>query len=140
MTKIGDYLYVGNLTVYVRYFKGIAQTGISQWAAQVKAYNIVRILARIPPFQNRSGRKLTLQHRILPEVIQAAALPTAPAPHPLGRVPQADVPGGCPHLPPLRRPQARRSSTAQAILEHLRLPSRPLPLAAATSPPQLGVW
>jgi hypothetical protein len=63
MTKIGDYLYVGNLTVYVRYFKGIAQTGISQWAAQVKAYNIVRILARIPPFQNRSGRKLTLQHQ-----------------------------------------------------------------------------
>jgi hypothetical protein len=30
-----------------------------------------------------------------------------------------------------------RSSTAQAILEHLRLPSRPLPLAPATSPPQL---
>jgi DNA-binding beta-propeller fold protein YncE len=46
MTKIGNYLYVGNLTVDVRYFKGIAQTGISQWAAQVKAYNIVKI--RIP--------------------------------------------------------------------------------------------
>src|SRR5262249_20183112 len=28
-----------------------------------------------------------------------------------------------------------RSSTARAILEHLRLPSRPLPLAPATSPP-----
>ncbi|MGZ6162697.1 MAG: hypothetical protein ACXWLS_05150 [Myxococcaceae bacterium] len=27
-----------------------------------------------------------------------------------------------------------RSSTAQAILEHLRLPSRPLPLAPATFP------
>ena len=33
-----------------------------------------------------------------------------------------------------------RSTTAQAILEHLRLPSRPLPLAPATSPPQLGLW
>jgi hypothetical protein len=32
------------------------------------------------------------------------------------------------------------SSTAQAILEHLRLPSKPLPLAPATSPPQLGFW
>ncbi|MGZ6060576.1 MAG: hypothetical protein ACXWLP_14035 [Myxococcaceae bacterium] len=31
------------------------------------------------------------------------------------------------HTPPLPR----------AILEHLRLPSRPLPLAPATSPPQL---
>jgi len=46
MTKIGDYLYVGNLTVDVRYFK-VAQTGISQWAAQVKVYNIVKV--RIPP-------------------------------------------------------------------------------------------
>jgi len=33
-----------------------------------------------------------------------------------------------------------RSATAQAILEHLRIPSRPLPLAPATSPPQLGFW
>ena len=48
MTKIGDYLYVGNLTVDVRYFKRLAQEGISQWAAQVKVYNIVKI--RIPPF------------------------------------------------------------------------------------------
>ena len=47
MIKIGDYLYVGNLTVDVRYFKRFAQEGISQWAAQVKAYNIVKI--RIPP-------------------------------------------------------------------------------------------
>jgi hypothetical protein len=47
MTKIGDYLYVGNLTVDVRYFKGRAQEGISQWAAQVKVYNIVKM--RIPP-------------------------------------------------------------------------------------------
>jgi hypothetical protein len=31
-----------------------------------------------------------------------------------------------------------RSTTAQAILEHLRLPSRPLPFAPATSP-QLGL-
>jgi len=36
--------------------------------------------------------------------------------------------------------QFLRSSTAQAILEHLRLPSKPLPLAPATSPPQLGFW
>lgn len=49
MIKIGDYLYVGNLTVDVRYFKGRAQEGISQWAAQVKAYNIVKIPARIAP-------------------------------------------------------------------------------------------
>jgi len=47
MTKIGDYLYVRNLTVDVRYFKGRAHEGISQWAAQVKVYNIVKI--RIPP-------------------------------------------------------------------------------------------
>jgi hypothetical protein len=33
-----------------------------------------------------------------------------------------------------------RSATAQATLEHLRLPSRPLSLAPATSPPQLGFW
>ena len=33
-----------------------------------------------------------------------------------------------------------RSSTARAIIEHLRLPSRPLPLAPATSPPQLNFW
>ena len=32
------------------------------------------------------------------------------------------------------------SSTAKAILEHLRLPSRPLPIAPATSPPQLTFW
>ena len=46
LTKIGEYLYVGNLTVDARYFQGIAQTGISQWAAQAKAYNIVKL--RIP--------------------------------------------------------------------------------------------
>jgi hypothetical protein len=33
-----------------------------------------------------------------------------------------------------------RSATARAILEHLHLPSRPLPLAPATSPPQLDFW
>ena len=33
-----------------------------------------------------------------------------------------------------------RSTTAQAILEHLHLPSRPLPLAPTTSPPQLNFW
>ncbi len=50
MVKVGDYLYVGNLAVDARYFKGMAQTGISQWAGQVKVFNIVRIPARIPPF------------------------------------------------------------------------------------------
>jgi sugar lactone lactonase YvrE len=47
MEKIGDSLYVLNLVVDTRYFKGIAQAVISQWAAQVKVYNIVRI--PIPP-------------------------------------------------------------------------------------------
>ncbi len=48
----------------------------------------------------------------------------------------------CPRCGGTRRVVAvvLRSSTAQAILEHLRLPSRPLPLAPATSPPQLGLW
>jgi hypothetical protein len=50
MVKVGDYLYVGNLAVDVRYFKGTAQAVISQWAGQVKVFNIVRIPARIPPF------------------------------------------------------------------------------------------
>jgi len=45
----------------------------------------------------------------------------------------------CPRCGSTRRVVAvvLRSTTAQAILEHLRLPSRPLPLAPATSPPQL---
>jgi len=48
----------------------------------------------------------------------------------------------CPRCGGTRRVVAvvLRSTTAQAILEHLRLPSRPLPLAPATSPPQLGLW
>jgi hypothetical protein len=48
----------------------------------------------------------------------------------------------CPRCGGTRRVVAvvLRSTTAQAILEHLRLPSRPLPLAPATSPPQLGFW
>jgi hypothetical protein len=43
----------------------------------------------------------------------------------------------CPRCGGTRRVVAvvLRSPTAQAILEHLRLPSRPLPLAPATSPP-----
>jgi hypothetical protein len=46
----------------------------------------------------------------------------------------------CPRCGGTRRVVAvvLRAATAQAILEHLRLPSRPLPLAPATSPPQLG--
>ena len=48
MEKIGDSLYVLNLVVDGRYFKGLAQTVISQWAGEVKVYNIVRI--PIPPF------------------------------------------------------------------------------------------
>lgn len=47
MLRIGNYLYVGNLAVDMRYFKGIAQTGVSQWAAQVKVFTIVRM--PIPP-------------------------------------------------------------------------------------------
>jgi len=48
----------------------------------------------------------------------------------------------CPRCGSTRRVVAvvLRSTTAQAILEHLRLPSRPLPLAPATSPPQLDFW
>ena len=48
----------------------------------------------------------------------------------------------CPRCGGTRRvvPIVLRSSTARAILEHLRLPSRPLPLAPATSPPQLTLW
>lgn len=48
----------------------------------------------------------------------------------------------CPRCGGTRRVVAvvLRSSTARAILEHLRLPSRPLPLAPATSPPQLSLW
>lgn len=48
MEKIGDSLYVLNLAVDGRWFKGFAQTVISQWAGQVKVHNIVRI--PIPPF------------------------------------------------------------------------------------------
>jgi sugar lactone lactonase YvrE len=48
MIKIGDYLYVGNLAVDVRYIKGRTQEGISQWAAQVRNHNIVKI--RVPAF------------------------------------------------------------------------------------------
>ena len=59
MTKVGDYLYVGNLAVDTGYFKGgpalaicfkgVLRTVISQWAGEVKSYNIVRIPVRIPP-------------------------------------------------------------------------------------------
>ena len=49
MTKVGDYLYVGNLAVDCAIGKGLAQGVISQWAGEVKVHNIVRI-ARIPPF------------------------------------------------------------------------------------------
>jgi sugar lactone lactonase YvrE len=49
MEKIGDSLYVLNLAVDTRYFKafGLTQAVISQWAAQVRVHNIVRI--PIPP-------------------------------------------------------------------------------------------
>jgi len=50
MTKVGDYLYVGNLAVDMRYWKGLGQAVVSQWAGEVKVHNIVRIPARIPPF------------------------------------------------------------------------------------------
>jgi hypothetical protein len=59
----------------------------------------------------------------------------------LRRTFQTDV-LNCPRCGGTRRVVAvvLRSATAQAILEHLRLPSRPLPVAPATSPPQLGFW
>jgi sugar lactone lactonase YvrE len=47
MLKIGDDLYVGNLVVDVRALKR-PQSPISQYAAQVKHYTIVRMKARIP--------------------------------------------------------------------------------------------
>jgi len=47
MEKVGDSLYVLNLAVDVRWFKGYVQTVIGQWAAQVKVFNIMRI--PIPP-------------------------------------------------------------------------------------------
>lgn len=50
MTKVGDYLYVGNLACDIRYWKGLGQAVVSQWAGEVKVHNIVRIPARIPPF------------------------------------------------------------------------------------------
>jgi hypothetical protein len=65
--------------------------------------------------------------------------------HPLGRLLHrtfgTDV-LHCPRCGGARRIVAvvLRSSTARAILEHLRLPSRPLPLPSATSPPQLTLW
>ena len=51
----------------------------------------------------------------------------------------------CNDLPELRRSRpviavVLRSSTPRAILQQLRLPSRPLPLAPATSPLLLGFW
>jgi hypothetical protein len=87
---------------------------------------------------------------------QAVPCPGAPAPEParprparrpipwaelLRRTFRTDV-LTCPHCGGTRRLVAvvLRSATAQAILEHLRLPSRPLPLAGATSPPQLRFW
>jgi hypothetical protein len=69
--------------------------------------------------------------------------PGAPSPGPSS---SSEPSARRPHLPTLRRHPPRRGRrppllpTAQAILEHLRLPSRPLPLAPATSPPQLDFW
>jgi hypothetical protein len=59
----------------------------------------------------------------------------------LKRTFQTDV-LACPRCGGTRRVMAvvLRSSTARAILEHVRLPARPLPLARATFPPQLGLW
>jgi len=47
MMKIGDVLYVTNLTVDVRYLNR-PQSPISQYAGEVKHYNIVRMPAHIP--------------------------------------------------------------------------------------------
>lgn len=50
MKKVGDFVYVTNLAADARHWKGLGQTGVSQWAGEVKVHNIVRIPARIPPF------------------------------------------------------------------------------------------
>jgi hypothetical protein len=75
----------------------------------------------------------------------ASPPPATPPPHPLAellrRTFQSDV-LTCLRCGGTRRVVAvvLRSTTAQAILEHLRLPSRSLRLAPATSPPQLSLW
>jgi hypothetical protein len=78
------------------------------------------------------------------DVLQLARHPGATERAASSRSP-AGPPDRRPHLPSrkgTRRVVAvvLRSSTAQAILEHVRLPSRPLPFAPAASPPQLGLW
>jgi hypothetical protein len=92
-----------------------------------------------------------------PRLPEAASCPVAPEhvehvrpPRPRRPIPWAELLKRtfqtdvltCPRCGGTRRVVAvvLRSSTAQAILEHLRLPSKPLPLAPATSPPQLGFW
>jgi len=41
-------LYVTNLALDIRLF-GLAQSGDSQWTAQVKRYSVSKLKARIPP-------------------------------------------------------------------------------------------
>jgi YCII-related domain-containing protein len=77
-----------------------------------------------------------VQLRILSEVIQAAALPTAPAPHPLGPAPQADLPHRRPLLPALQRHPPHRGRRASLLHRpgHPRAPPPPL----EASPPRSG--
>jgi len=126
-----------------------------------------RVAALVPPPRANLVRYFGVfapNARVRPRVVpappspallpRAASCPEVPEPvrsrrprHPipwaelLKRTFQTDV-LTCPRCGGKRRLVAvvLRSTTAQAILEHLRLPSRPLPLAPATSPPQLGFW
>ena len=106
-----------------------------------------------------SASRLGVRARVVPtpssqpDPSGAASCPKSPKPPP-SRPPRRPIPWAkllkrtfrtdvlcCPRCRGTRRVVAvvLRSSTAQAILEHLRLPSRPLPLAPATSPPQLDL-
>jgi hypothetical protein len=125
-----------------------------------------RMAALVPPPRANLVRYFGIfapNARVRPRVVPALPAPAPPAEAPwcpvapesvrthrprpipwaelLRRTFQTDV-LTCPRCGGTRRVVAvvLRSTTAQAILEHLRLPSRPLPLAPATSPPQLGFW
>ena len=114
--------------------------------------NLVRYFGVFAP--NARVRSRLVPAPAAPATPKAPSCPVAPEPVRPRRPPrpipwaellrrtfQADV-LTCPRCGGKRRVVAvvLRSATAQAILEHLRLPSKPLPLAPATSPPQLAFW